>query len=44
MATRTSLLAILNGLHQMVDLTADELVLDTVKLGGGAGTVLVKLF
>jgi hypothetical protein len=42
MATRTSLLAILNGLHQMVDLTADELVLDTVMLGGNAGTVLSK--
>lgn len=42
MAQRTSLAAVLNGLVRNVDLTADELVLDSVRLGGLAGTLLTK--
>lgn len=42
MAQRTKLAAILNGLVQNVDLTGDELVLDSVRLGGGSGTLLTK--
>lgn len=42
MATRTTLAVVLNGLVQNQDLTADELVLDSVKVGGGAGTALTK--
>lgn len=42
MAQRTTLAAVLNGLVRNVDLTADELVLDSVRLGGLAGTLLTK--
>lgn len=42
MAQRTKLAYVLNGLVQNVDLTADELVLDSVRFGGLAGTVLTK--
>lgn len=42
MAQRTRLAAVLNGLVRNVDLTADELVLDSVRLGGLAGTLLTK--
>jgi hypothetical protein len=42
MATRTHLALVLNGLVQNIDLSADQLVLDSVKIGGGAGTVLTK--
>lgn len=42
MATRTTLAVVLNGLVQNQDLSGDELVLDSVKLGGGAGTALTK--
>lgn len=42
MAQRTSLAAVLNGLVRNVDLTADELVLDSVRLGGLTGTLLTK--
>ncbi len=42
MAQRTKLAIVLNGLIQNVDLTADELVLGSVRLGGGAGTELTK--
>lgn len=42
MATRTSLLALLSGIPQMVDLTADELVVLSITLGGSGGTNLTK--
>lgn len=42
MAQRSKLAVILNGLPQNVDLSADELVLDSVRLGGGSGTLLTK--
>lgn len=42
MAQRSKLAVLLNGLPQNVDLSADELVLDSVRLGGGAGTQLTK--
>lgn len=42
MAQRTKLAVVLNGLVQNVDLTADELVLNEVRLGGLAGTLLTK--
>ena len=42
MAQRTKLAYVLNGLVQNVDLTADELVFDSVRFGGGSGTLLTK--
>lgn len=42
MATRTTLAVILSGILQNVDLTADELVIDSVRYGGGSGTLLTK--
>lgn len=42
MAQRTTLAAVLDGLVQNVDLTADELVLSTVRLGGLSGTLLTQ--
>lgn len=42
MATRTSLLSLLNGIPTMVDLTADELVVLSITLGGSGGTNLTK--
>ncbi len=42
MATRSKLAAVLNGLVQNVDLSGDQLVLDSVQVGGGSGTVLTK--
>jgi len=42
MAQRTRLAAVLNGLVRNVDLTADELVVNSVRYGGLAGTELTK--
>lgn len=42
MATRTKLAYVLNGLVQNVDLTGDDLVLNSVKVGGSSGTVLTQ--
>ena len=42
MAQRSKLAAVLNGLVRNVDLTADELVVSSITLGGLAGTNLTK--
>jgi hypothetical protein len=43
MATRTHLLALLNGLPEQVDLRLDELQVLTLRVGGGSGTLLTKV-